>query len=150
MNKYILSGLFMSAIAVFGADATGSVSATNGLHLNGKAVPVAGTKAWPVSSGDELKSDAEPVVLTMKDGSRIVLGKNSTAKLDGSTVRLMTGTMQYALAGQSNLQVAVKSDVLSARAGVASTIPGSAQAAPVAVTPTAVKTALPPVSRRLP
>lgn len=150
MNKYILSGILVSAFAVFGADVSGSVSATNGLHLNGKSVPVAGTKAWPVSAGDELKSDAEPVVLSMKDGSKIVLGKNSTAKLDGSTVRLMTGTMQYTLASQSNLQVAVKNDLLSARAGVASTIPGPAQVAPVAVTPTAVKSALPPVSRRLP
>lgn len=150
MNKYILNGLCMSAFAIFGADVIGSVSSTNGLQLNGKAVPVAGTKSWPISSGDELKSDGVPVVLTMKDGSKILLGKNSTAKLDGSTVRLMAGTVQYSLAGQSSLQVAVKSDVLSNRAGVASTLPGPLPPATPVVTPAVVKSELPPVSRRLP
>lgn len=150
VRKIIMTGIFVSAVAVFGADTAGSVSATKGLQLNGKSVPVAGTKSWPVAAGDELKSDAAPVVLTMKDGSKIVLGQNSTAKLEASTIRLVSGTMQYAMATQSSLQVAVKNEILPARSGVASTIPGAIPPARIAVSPTASTEALPSVSRRLP
>jgi len=92
------------------------------LQLNGQAVPVAGTKVWPVTTGDTLQSDTMPVLLTMKDGSKIVLGKRSQAKLEAKTVRLLTGTMQYTLAQASTLQVAVQGDVLTPRSGVASTV----------------------------
>ena len=147
IRTYILMAIFLSSAAlVVAGDAAGTVSATKGLQLNGQAVPVAGTKQWPVSSGDELKSDAAPVVLTLNDGSRIVLGKHSQAKLEAGTVRLMTGTMQYELTQKSTLQVAVKGDVLQSRTGVASTVAN--QAGPVVQTPATV--ALPPVSRRQP
>ena len=112
------------------AEAAGTVDAAKGLQLNGQTVPVEGTRRWPVGTGDELKSDEAPVVLTMKDGSRIVLGKQTRAKLEAGTVRLLAGTMQYTLAAKSPLQVAVKSDVLTARTGLASTV--SNPVAPVA------------------
>jgi hypothetical protein len=124
------------------------VSATKGLQLNGKSVPVEGTKSWPVDAGDVLKSDAAPVVLTMKDGSKVILGKNSQAKLDNGTVRLLDGTMRYELAQQSTLRVAVNGDVLTARTGLAST--AVAPVAPVAVSSVATTEVLPPVSRRKP
>ncbi|MBI2686002.1 MAG: hypothetical protein HYX27_06780 [Acidobacteria bacterium] len=128
------------------AETAGSVSASKGLQLNGQPVPVAGTKSWPVSAGDDLRSDATPAVLTLKDGSKIVLGKNSQAKVEEGTVRLVSGTMQYAMSQGSKVQVAVKGDVLSARTGLASTVTN-----PVAPVITVVKAEdLTPVSRRQP
>ena len=147
IRTYMSMAILLSSAALAAAgDAAGTVSATKGLQLNGQAVPVAGTKQWPVRSGDELKSEAAPVVLTMRDGSRIVLGKHSQAKLEAGTVRLMTGTMQYELTQKSTLNVAVKGDVLQSRTGVASTVAN--QAGPVVQTPSTEE--LPPVSRRKP
>ena len=109
---------------------------------------MAGTKSWPVSAGDVLASDATPAVLTMKDGSKIVLGKKSQAKLENGTLRLLSGTMEYTLADRSTLQVAVKGDILPARTGVASTT--GSQVAPAVSTSTVTTEALAPVSRRKP
>ena len=151
LNKIITTALLACAVMA-AAEAAGTVSAAKGLQLNGQAVPVAGTKQWPVSAGDELKSDAAPVVLTMKDGSRMVLGKHSAAKVEAGTVRLVAGTMQYELAQGSTLRVAVKGEVLQSRTGVASTVASAAAPAvpvvPVALTPATED--LPPVSRRKP
>lgn len=147
-RKFTVAIFIFSGLAMLAAEAAGNVSATKGLQLNGQAVPVAGTKSWPVAAGDVLASDATPAVLTMKDGSKIVLGKKSQAKLDNGTVRLLSGTMEYTLAERSTLQVAVKGDALTARTGVASTT--GSQVAPARVSPTVTTEALPPVSRRQP
>ena len=127
---------------------TGNVTSAQGLQLNGQAVPVAGTKSWPVATGDELKTDAAPVVLTLKDGSRLVLGKQSQAKVEAGVVRLVAGTMQYELAQRSTVQVAVKSEVLPARTGLASTVANPV--VPVIATAAASEAAPLPISRRRP
>jgi hypothetical protein len=121
-QKFLLVAVAMASVALAAGEATGTVSASKGLQLNGQTVPVAGTKEWPVTTGDVLQSDAMPVILKMKDGSKVVLGKSSQVKLEAKTVRLLTGTMQYTLAQASTLQVAVKGDVLTPRSGVASTV----------------------------
>jgi len=148
IKKHIAFTVLALGTVALAADTAGMVSATKGMQLNGKSVPVAGTKSWPVDAGDVLKSDAAPVVLKMKDGSKIILGKNSQAKLEAGTVRLLDGTMQYELAQQSTLQVAVKGDVLSARTGLASTV--VAPVAPAAISSTVATEVIPPVSRRKP
>jgi hypothetical protein len=148
IQKHVFTMMLTLGTVLCAADTAGMVSATKGMQLNGKPVAVAGTKSWPVDAGDVLKSDAAPVVLKMKDGSKIVLGKNSQAKLEKGTVRLLDGTMQYELAQQSTLQVSVNGNVLPARTGLASTV--VAPVAPAAVTSTATTEVLPPVSRRKP
>lgn len=144
----ILSVLSVSAMMA-GSEAAGSVQAAKGLELNGQTVPVAGMKSWPVAAGDELKSGGAPLVLTMKDGSRLVLGRHTRAKVESGLVRLLSGTMEYELALQSALQVAVNGSVLAARTGVASTIGNPATMTPT-VTPMITTEALPAVSRRRP
>ena len=121
-QKFLLVAVAVASVVLAAGESTGTVTASKGLQLNGQAVPVAGTRAWPVTTGDVLQSDTMPVVLTMKDGSKIVLGKGSQAKLEAKTVRLLAGTMQYTLAQSSTLQVAVKGEVLTPRSGVASTV----------------------------
>ena len=90
------------------------------------------------------------LVLNMKDSSKIAFGKNSQAKLEAGSVRLLSGTMQYEIAQGITRQVAVENDVLATRTGVASTTAGDtlvpAPVAPVTVTPAP----LPPPSRRKP
>jgi hypothetical protein len=147
MAKQLLVAVLMASVALAAGEATGSVTASKGLQLNGQTVPVAGTKEWPVTTGDVLQSDATPVVLTMKDGSKIVLGKSSQAKLEAGTVRLLNGTMQYTMAQRSSLQVAVKGEVLAPRSGVASTT-GTPAVTPVA--PAKVNVVAEAVSARRP
>jgi hypothetical protein len=146
--KRLMTAALLTAAAFAAGETAGSVTATKGLQLNGQAVPVAGTKSWPVGTGDVLVSDATPAVLTMKDGSKIVLGTKSQAKVENGTVRLLSGTMEYKLAERSTLQVAVKGDALTARMGVASTT--GSQVAPVVSTSTATTEAVPVISRRKP
>lgn len=159
VRNNIITIVFLAGTTLAAAEMAGVVSASQGLQLNGRAVPVAGTRQWPVDTGDVLKSETAPVVLTMKDGSRIVLGQFSQAKLELGTVRLLTGTMQYDMAQRSTLQVAVKGEVLAARTGVASTgatSTGATSAVARPVTPTipssltSTTLALPAVSRRMP
>lgn len=120
-RKLLWAGALGLSSLLGAAEAAGSVAAAEGLQLNGQDVPVAGTRQWPLAAGDELQSKEAPLVLTMKDGSRVVLGKQSRAKVEAGVVRLLAGTMQYALAPKSGLQVAVKSDVLAARTGLVAT-----------------------------
>jgi hypothetical protein len=148
ITTLILSLVLGISTMLTGAEAAGSVEAVKGLQMNGQTVPVEGTKSWPVAAGDELKSEGAPVVLTMRDGSRIVLGKNSRAKVEAGTVRLVSGTMRYDVAANSALRVAVKDEVMTARTGVVSTV-GNA-AAPAVASQQAAAEALPPVSRRKP
>lgn len=145
--KCLLALLLTTGGVMLAGDSMGSVSAAKGLEMNGQAVPVAGTKEWPVGAGDELRSDAAPVVLTMKDGSRFVLGAKSQAKLETGVVRLMSGTMRYELGQRSELRVAVKSDVLAGRTGVASTVANPVT--PVAAARAGAEATL-PISRRRP
>jgi hypothetical protein len=145
--KCILALIMTTGGVMLAGDNLGKVSAAKGLEMNGQAVPVAGTKEWPVGAGDELRSDAAPVVLTMRDGSRFVLGAKSQAKVETGVVRLVNGTMRYELAQRSDLRVAVKSDVLAGRTGVASTVANPVT--PVAAPRAAAEETL-PISRRRP
>ena len=95
----------------------GTAASVAGLHVNGAAVPVAGTKTWPVMAGDEIKSSAAPVVLTLKDGSKIVLGANSAAKFETTaagreSVRLVNGSMQYQMSAEATTQLVVNNQLL--------------------------------------
>lgn len=148
VRKKIFTAALLTVAAFAAGETAGNVTAAKGLQLNGQAVPVAGTKSWPVAAGDVLASDATAAVLTMKDGSKIVLGTKSQAKVENGTVRLLSGTMEYKLAERSTLQVAVKGDALTARMGVASTT--GSQVAPVVSTSTATTEDVPVISRRKP
>jgi len=145
--KCVLGLILMTGGVMVAGESLGQVSAAKGLEMNGQAVPVAGTKEWPVGAGDELRSDAAPVVLTMRDGSRFVLGAKSQARVEAGLVRLVSGTMQYELGQRSELRVAVKNEVLPGRTGLATTVANPVT--PVAARQTAAAEAL-PISRRRP
>ena len=139
-----------------GTELRGTAASVAGLHVNGAAVPVAGTKTWPVMAGDEIKSSAAPVVLMLKDGSKIVLGVNSAAKFETTaggreSLRLVNGSMNYQMSADARTQLVVNNQPLvvtpgatgTAGMGAADTLPKLGAQAPKAVTST-----LPPLSRR--
>jgi len=125
--KTALLGILVGGLALAaGAEMRGTAVSVAGLHVNGSAVPVAGTKTWPVMAGDEIKSSAVPVVLTLKDGSKIVLGANSAAKFETTaggreSLRLVNGSMQYQMSADARTQLVVNNQPLVVTPGATGT-----------------------------
>jgi hypothetical protein len=160
LAKILMTGAMIAPLSLSAAEVTGKVSAVKGLHLNGESVPVSGTTSWPVGAGDELRSENAPVVLQLKDGSRVVLGRNSQARLEEGVVRLVRGSMEYEMTRESRMQVAAREELIPARSG-AVTAPaaggpvsvkntGTVGATAKATVVTTTASTLPPVSRRRP
>ena len=105
-----------------------NVSGTEPFKVSGVSVPVSGVSSWPVIAGDELAAGNAPVVLTFKDGSRVTLGKNSRATLEGKSknaaLRLLDGAMAFTLSRGSGVRLYSAGSLVNAQAGV----PGTAVA----------------------
>lgn len=149
VKKCLLAGCLAAGGILLAADTTGTVSAAKGLRLNGQEVPVAGTRNWPVASGDVVRSESAPVTLQLKDGSRVVLGQRSEARLDGNTIRLTAGSMRYERAAQATTQFAVNQEVLTPAIGQVA-VSGGKTSAVLGAAKAVTEEPLPPVSRRRP
>ena len=148
-NITIFVGL-ISGVVLAAAGQRGNVAIAEGLQVNGIAIPQSGAKIWPVADGDVVKSSAVPLLLKLKDGSKIVLGQNSEAKLESAngkeSVRLVNGSMQYTLSAESKMQLVANNEPLSVRPGSTGNV---GAVTTTIVEPKAVTTlALPPLSRR--
>jgi hypothetical protein len=121
----------VSAVVCLAASPIANVSGTEPFKVSGVSVPVAGVSSWPVIAGDELMVGNAPVVLTFKDGSRVTLGKNSRATVEGknknAALRLLDGAMAFTLSRGSSVRLYSAGNLVSAQAGV----PGTAVAGAV-------------------
>ena len=138
MKTALLTVLVGGIALAAGAEMRGTATSVEGLHVNGAAVPVAGTKTWPVMAGDEIKSSAAPVVLTLKDGSKIVLGANSAAKFETTaggreSLRLVNGSMRYQMSADARTQLVVNNQPLVVTPGATGTVGAGGGAAFLAV-----------------
>lgn len=154
--KTALVGILVGGMAfAAGTEQRGTAEGVAGLQVNGAAVPVTGTKAWPLMAGDEVKSSSAPVVLTLKDGSKIVLGANSGAKFETTangreSLRLVNGSMRYQMSQEAKTQLVVNNQPLVVTPGATGAV-GQAPAASAPQTfqtPQASNVPLPPLSRR--
>ena len=105
--------------------------------LHGTEVDTVGTPTWPVMEGDEIVSGPKPVTLNFKDGSRLMLQKNSKAKVTavkGAVVLdMIAGAVLVAtLTSKSKVVVASQSQPIAATQG--QVIPAT-PATPVDTTP---------------
>lgn len=147
----VLSGLLAVSLAL-AAGPVGTVSSKDAFRLRGKTVPAAGVPSWPVMAGDELATEQGPATLQFKDGSRVVLGKSSKARLEeaeGSLIlKLIDGSMKYSMSAKSAIRLEVAGKPLAYEPGKEGTV--SASTAPMSgAFADRVKTAdLPPVSGR--
>ncbi len=123
--------IFISTVVCLAASPIANVSSTEPFKVSGVSVPVAGVSSWPVIAGDELMVGSAPVVLTFKDGSRVTLGKNSRATVEGKSknaaLRLLDGAMAFTLSRGSSVRLYSAGNLVSAQAGV----PGTAVAGAV-------------------
>jgi len=156
MKTALLVLLVGGTMLAAGAEQRGTAVAAAGLQVNGNAIPTTGAKTWPVMAGDEIRTAGAPTVLTLRDGSKIVLGANSAAKLEttaagAESLRLVSGGMQYTMSNEAKTQLVVNNQPLvvtpgaTGTAGLDASLPSmtgkvSAQAPQ--------KAALPPLSRR--
>jgi hypothetical protein len=119
----LVGGIALAA----GPETRGTAASVAGLQINGAAVPVAGTKTWPVMAGDEIKSPAAPVLLTLKDGSKILLAPNSVAKFETTangreSFRLVNGSMNYEMSSAARTQLVVNNQPLVVTPGAAGAV----------------------------
>ena len=91
--------------------------------LSGKVVPKSGIGNWPVFAGQTVRTLNDSVLLSLKDGTRVLLNKQSEASLlmvnDKVTLRLTKGSASYRMASTGSLSF----DVLEK--GIANVIPQS-------------------------
>lgn len=124
----IVLSVFISAVVCLAASPIANVSSTGPYKVSGVSIPVAGVSSWPVIAGDELSVGNASVVLTFRDGSRVTLGKNSRATVEGKSqsavLRLLDGVMAFTLGRGSNVRLYSAGNLLNAQAGV----PGTAVA----------------------
>jgi hypothetical protein len=77
--------------------------------LDGTMVPVAGMSSYPITAGDEIVAGTAPAVITFADGSRVVLEKNSKARIESegknTVLRLAAGSGTYRLSSGSRLRL---------------------------------------------
>jgi len=145
------TGLLVVAVAL-AAGPVGSISSKDAFRLRGKSVPVAGVPSWPLMAGDELATDQGPATLQFRDGSRVVLGKASKAKLEDSegvlVLRLLEGSMKYTMAPKSSMRILAADRPVTYEPGKEGSLSVGSGPATGAFTGN-VKTAdLPPVSGR--
>jgi len=124
--------VFLCVVVCQAATPLANVSSTEPFLVSGVKVPVEGVSSWPVIAGDELKAGNAPVVLTFKDGTRVTLGKNSRATVEGKSknaaLRLLEGAMAFTLMKGSNVRLYSAGNAVNAQAGVTGTAVAGAAA----------------------
>jgi hypothetical protein len=77
--------------------------------IAGRTVPKAGIGSWPVFAGERVQSQNASVLLSLRDGSRVLLEKNSAAVLATSggktTLRVTKGAVSYRLSSSASLSL---------------------------------------------
>jgi ferric-dicitrate binding protein FerR (iron transport regulator) len=126
MNRVIL-GVLIGGVVGLAAELGGMAVPVSGLSVNGAAVPATGAKSWPVREGDELRTAGAPTVLTLRDGSKVVLGAHSVVRLDGASggggrLRLVSGGMRYTMSSEARTQLIVDGKELPAAPGSTGTV----------------------------
>lgn len=125
--KKALLGLLIGGMVVLAAEPGGSAVPVTGLSVNGAAVPGTGAKSWPVRAGDEVRTAGAPTVLTLRDGSKVMLGANTAVRLDaasggGESLRLVSGGMRYTMSSEARTQLMVDGKELPAAPGSTGTV----------------------------
>lgn len=153
----LLGAVLIGAAVLCAAAPVGSISSPESFLLRGAGVPVAGIPNWLLLPGDNVATLSSAATITFKDGTHVILLKDSSARVDeaaGSvTLHLITGSMQVLPTGTSSVLFYVNDTAVNLRAGAATTVTasGGTKGAPVRAlgrTPIAPPPTCPPVSNR--
>jgi hypothetical protein len=96
-------------VGAYASQPIAAVSGSSSFELDGSLINTAGITAWPLMPGDRLMAGDSPLLIAMKDGSRITLAPHSQLRFDsgagGLTANLISGDMQFKLASGSALRI---------------------------------------------
>lgn len=128
MLKIVAFAFFALAACMWAASPLGSLSSAQSFDLNGCSnVPVAGVPNWPVTAGDTIATHSAPATIQFRDGSRVILAENSTAKLEAksgqSVLRLLQGSGEYTLASHPALSIFVLGQRVTAKSANGQPVP---------------------------
>ena len=100
----------LMAAGLAAAQPIATVTAGRSVSVNGVDVSTQGIPTWPLVSGDEITTSNEPAIVTLNDGSRFMLEKNSKVKISRcseTVVEVFQGTLTYQFASGSKAQLCV-------------------------------------------
>ncbi len=141
--------MLLAACVALAAQPVGYVRSARELRINNVAMPTGGIRVWPVVTGDDLLTGAEPALIRLADGSRVTLAAKSRAKVesgsgDRTIVRLLEGALDFQLSRASKAEIYNRAARQTGASGTTST----RRDTPVRSAPSRARTeALPPVSR---
>jgi hypothetical protein len=111
------------ASSLYSSDPVGSISSRGAVNISGVRVDIAEVPSWPVVTGDDLGTFAEPAMINFDDGSRLLIDSSSVVRLEQRSKNVMvvvlSGSADFILAGKSELQV-YANDTLVTKQGVKS------------------------------
>jgi len=133
----VIVAALVVAYAALGTHPVAKVSSSESFTVAGTKVPVEGVPSWPVVAGDEIVAGNASAVVTFSDGSRGRLGRNTRARVEGSSsapvLRLLDGAMAYAFARTPSLKLYAENNPITPATGMRGTaLAGSATVADVA------------------
>ena len=107
VRVFLIAGL--ATLLCLAASPVATVRSSSPFVLSGAMAPVAGMSSYPITAGDELVAGTAPAVITFADGSRVVLEKNSKARIElegkNTVLRLVAGSGTYRLSSGSKLRL---------------------------------------------
>lgn len=110
---------------VFAANTVGSVSSANTFVLRGVSTPADGVPNWPIAMGDEIQTMTSPATVTLSDGSRVVLGPNTKARIEGKATEpsfhLLSGAMEVRTSSSPSVHYVVENAPATVPAGTTKT-----------------------------
>jgi len=106
---YICVMVVAVGVCAFARQPIATISSSSSFELDGSLVNIGGVPAWPLMPGARVAAKSSPVVIAMRDGSRITIAANSQIQFDSSvtspSANLIAGSMQFTLASGSNLRI---------------------------------------------
>jgi hypothetical protein len=97
MKSVLLSKLAIPFFAVAlangqtASNAIGSVSSSDAFSLNNVSISAKGVASWPLIDGDSIQTADKPVLLSLNNGSEVLVDPNSKIKiiLNGKDIKIV-------------------------------------------------------------
>ena len=102
----ISSAFLLSALA---ESPVGTVGGKGSLEISGSPVNLTALSSLPLAPGDTIKTLSGSAIISLSDKSRVLLEKNSQAKVEGSgqnlSIYLLKGGLSYKMSPQSQIKI---------------------------------------------
>lgn len=95
----LLASLTITAGSMLAAGAVGTVTGSGPFLLSGTEIPAVHAASIPLVSGDVVSTSGAPVILNLRDHSRVLLDNETSVRIEGSesepVIRLLKGSLTW-------------------------------------------------------